>query len=166
MRFRFVAVDSGGRIVRGVLRGDSEQDARESLLADDHFPKSLEAVADDEPVTWASRGRFRARQQAAAAESPRVVAETRLTSLIGVCEGEAVTLRLSSDGAFQVIAGAGVVAASIHVDRLELAAISGFPGRVLRLVTLDGISYDFHAGWVLAQRSARLLLQRLNEQRR
>lgn len=152
MKFRFVAVDGRGRVLRGVMRAESPEDAREIMLAEEVYPKQIEPAEEEEKATWAPRERIKARATGAATwaekkkqEDERPVrAVFRTIGLFGtIGAGQA---GLSDSGAFVFIPASGGEKFTVAAAELEDARVMGFPRRVLRLTLLDGSMHEFTAG--------------------
>ncbi|MCB2155432.1 hypothetical protein KQI84_11135 [bacterium] len=157
MRFRFQAVDSRGRVVREIMRADNEEEAREILLDEELFPKSLEPVGEDEKVTWVARDRVKRRAGEAAARAtetaPRVSgsvphAHTTLhrgnesvQGLLGVREDDTLLFQPDKSNEATIV---------LTPDRVEDAQLSGFPLRQLRVFQLDGELLEFPAGFLFS----------------
>lgn len=168
MKFRFTAIDSGGRVLRGVLRAENEEDARDLLLSEDVFPKSLASVAEEEKTTWAPKKRIKERlanpntwnkQGEGEKEKPiSCVFKTRILSGSGA--GASGQLGLSESGAlvFQNSKEESLFQAT--EAEIELASLCGFPIRVLRVVLLNGKMMEFRAGRIFATSSAKSIAAR------
>lgn len=157
MRFRFQAVDSRGTVVREVMRAESEEEAREILLEEELFPKSLEPVGEDEKVTWASRDRVIRKAGAAAAQItasvPRVGVSVphvhttlhhgseSIQGLLGLSEDDTLLFQPDQANAATVV---------LTPDRVEDARLAGFPLRQLRVFQLDGDLLEFPAGFLFS----------------
>lgn len=160
MKFRCVAVDEGGRIVREVLRADSEEDARELLLGENLFPKQLEPVPEETKVTWVSRRRVqenidKRRVQTGDGETgterPLVFGRTTLLRAGGGTEG---TLSVFAGGEV-VFEPRGGEKRIYRAQDVEAARLGGFPLRRLRLYLLNGELFEFTAGWFVASGAMR-----------
>lgn len=153
MKFRFVAVDGRGRVLRGVMRAENPEDAREIMLAEEVYPKQIEPADEEEKATWAPRERIKARASGAATwaekkkqeEERPVRAVFRTVGLFGTI-GPGLA-GLSDGGSFVFIpekaTGEKFV---VTLWELEDVRVFGFPRRVLRLTLLDGSMHEFTAG--------------------
>lgn len=166
MKLRFAAIDQQGRVIRGVLRADTLEEAREALMGEGIFPKTLDAVDESEKVTWAPRSRIRERLASAqgggfsAGDKPplrdtlfpttRHAASASAPGRLGLAE-DGTTIFQPTDGPEERLTAAD----------LELATAAGFPARRLRLVTLDGRTIEFTAGFLLLNPRARKVLAAL-----
>ncbi len=157
MKYAFQAVDQKGCIVRDVLRAEDEDQAREMLLAEGIFPKSLEPVDDETRVTWTSREWLRHRREEGGAseseddfslpgEGPRGPASMRrgermIGGILGVRPTGEVVFRAKTGTADSVV---------LRPERVEEAKIVGFPVRWLRVYLVDGDLLEFPAGYMLS----------------
>jgi hypothetical protein len=172
MKFQFTAIDQGGRVRRGVLRAEDEDDAREKLLADDIVPKELGPADEDEKVTWAPKSRYKARQATPETwNQPRKESEARpvaaayqttaFTGFSGITNGEA---GLTEDRDFVFVPAGGEETLRLAPEELELALVTGFPRRLLRLTLLSGKMYEFAAGMIFTTPEAKEIARTLSRQ--
>ncbi|CAN5333939.1 hypothetical protein BH09SUM1_BH09SUM1_34090 [soil metagenome] len=162
MKFKFQAIDDAGRVVRGVLRAESAADAREMLLEENCFAKTLDEVGEDEKLTWAPRERIKRRAQEASSHSGSSVDTTirassfQTTAVRGFSESTIGKAGLTEAGAFAFHPrGEGAEPLLIAAEQIEQASVTGFPARVLRIVLLSGKSYEFSAGYFVANSVAK-----------
>ena len=168
MKFQFTAIDSGGRVLRGVLRAENEEDARDLLLSEDVFAKQLEPVDEEEKTTWAPKKRIKERlanpntwskQGEGEKEKPiSCVFNSRILSGFGA--GASGQLGLSESGALVFQNSEGEALFQAAESEIELALVCGFPLRVLRVVLLNGKMLEFSAGRVFATSSAKSIAAR------
>ena len=166
MRYSFQAVDEHGRVTRGVLKAESEEQARELLLDENVFPKQLEPAAEDEKVTWAPTRRIKeqyaARSSAGREEKRPVRAIFETTLLFGTDEaplpGKA-GLTEQDEFVFNPRQGEPF---NFSREEVEVAAIRGFPIRVMRITMLNGRMYEFQAGMIIANGSAKEIARTLS----
>lgn len=157
MKFRVQAIDESGRPREFVVRADSEDAAREALLADAVFPKRIEPADDDEKVTYVSRTKVEERLASARREAgpAPAVAPDRIPHDAPVFR-TAFTDGRSAQAAWLAVPGPGKVMAALGSrdakpivltrDEVEDARLAGFPLRVLRIFALDGRLFEFRAG--------------------
>jgi hypothetical protein len=160
MKLRFQAIDSNGRVVRGVLRAEDDAAARDLMREEGLFAKTLEPVDEEEKVTWSPRNRIKAAMESRtgdSAEARRIVrsafATRALSGVEGAPSGEA---GLSEAGDF-VFSPVGDAAEPLLIRRedAEQAVVSGFPVKTLRITLLSGKMYEFAAGMLLANGGAK-----------
>lgn len=173
MKFHFTAIDEGGRVVRGVLRADDEAGARDALLSENVFAKQLQRADEEEKVTWAPRGRIKARmanaatwnKQKEAADAKPVAAAFRTVVLAGHDVQGAGEAGLSEDGAF-VFVPDGKDAESLRLgpEDLEIVSLVGFPMRVLRLTLVSGRMVELKAGFFVASGAARQIVRHFKKE--
>lgn len=156
MKLRFQAIDEKGRVVRGVLRAESADDARDLLLAENIFAKKLEPAEESEELTWAPKVRREARTSPnAAAAAPKAVrALFDTTAVLGFETDRRGRAGLTETGAL-VFEAAGHDPLVIPAAEVEAATLAGFPRRLLRVTLLSGRMYEFTAGVLFASSSAR-----------
>ncbi len=150
MKLRFQAIDQNGRVVRGVLRADSEAEAREMLLAEEAFPKKFDEVPEDEQVTWVSKTWVKekhARTQARGEENVTLpagvsTATAALNDGTGVYKG-----RFAISGSVLYFETSGLVR-QWPAEKIEDARVTGFPDRWLMVSLLDGSLLEFRAGFI------------------
>lgn len=161
MRWRFKAIDGGGRVVRAVMAAETEEEARELLLGENVFPKRIEPAGEDEKVTWAPKERIKARIAAGQLGTRKtddtkpiraIFDTTCVTGFSAPLQGSA---GLAEDGTF--VFAAGSESLRISPDQVEVAAISGFPRRLLRITLLSGKMYEFVAGFLFAKGASKLV---------
>ena len=154
MKFRFEAIDERGMVLRRVLRAESEEAAREALLAEGVFPKRIAPVGEEEKVSWSPKAAARELQERVhglregpAAGEPEV--RERLT--VSLRRGSEVmrgTLGIRSDNS--VLFDGDGTRIVMERERVETARIAGFPVRVLRVCLLDGDLLEVAAGFLVA----------------
>lgn len=163
VKLHFIAIDGGGRVVRGVLRAESEEEARELMLGENLVARKFEPADENEKVTWAAKGAIKARLAAGSSSGiaersthPEAhVFSTRLLRAAGNVEG---TAGLDAAGDFLFVPKAGgEEMLRVRGEDVEVATIHGFPGRVLRLTLITGRMLDFAAGFLFASGSARAI---------
>lgn len=169
-KFTFNAVDTSGRILRGVLRASGEEEARLLLLENQVHPKQLEEAPEDAEVTWAPKPVRKEDDPAShfykgsgALESPvRMVFPTRL--LDKNIPGPAGSAGLTRSGGFAFQSEENE-AASITIDagEIEIARIEGFFPRVLRIFRLNGRMVEFSVGKLFAHSAAKETMRALNK---
>lgn len=170
MKFQFTAVDSGGRIVRGVMRAENEEEARELLLGEDVFPKKLNEVGEEEKVTWSPKGRIKAKVADAATWNKGaakidsniddlLLTTTAVTGFDRPLQGAA---GLNADGDFVFQPRQDGETLVVRPSELEILSISGFPRRLLRLTLLSGRMYEFTAGLFLSTANAKAIVRQLS----
>jgi hypothetical protein len=157
MRLEFEAVDEKGQVRRGVLEAPSESEARETLLAETLFPKTVRD-AGESPVTWKPRSRVvgaaagAGRSPAFPGEIPSSASKVHTmmhhaggtdTGLLGVGRDGVVYFQADKEGGPRLVFTAAGV---------ETARLVGFPLRMLRVVLLDGGLCEFPAGFLFAGR--------------
>lgn len=154
MKFRFEAIDERGTVMRRVLRAESEEAAREALLAEGVFPKRMEPVGEEEKVSWSPKAAARQLQErvhglreAPGAGEPEV-RERLAVSLRRGNEMLRGTLSIRSDNS--VLFDGDGTRIVMERERVETARIAGFPVRVLRVSMLDGDLLETGAGFVVA----------------
>lgn len=159
MKFRFAAVDQGGRVFRGVLRADSEEHARELFLLEDCVAKQLEPASEDERATWASKRAVVAR----AASAPAAAGEAAILSdrfaavaVSGFPDRDSGEAGLGAGGEF-VFRGAAF-SATIRPEEVERIQLCGFPVRLLEFTLLSGKTMAFRAGILISHASARAIV--------
>ncbi len=161
MKFHFTAIDGNGRVVRGTLRAGNEDNARELLLSENIFSKKLEPADEEEKITWFPRKKILERTAAANAagqtKEQRCVANTFPTTILGGehanHSGEA---GLTEDGDFIfVYTDNKADPIIVSPDQTETIDILGFPTRTLRVTLISGKMYEFNAGLIFANGSAR-----------
>lgn len=166
MRFQFQAIDEHGRVVRGVFSADDEAAARELLVSEHVYPKTLTPADDDAPVTWGPRRRvaeaLEAHRRQARGERPtprRAIFPTRAVAGLGPDhpEGQA-GLDEAGNFVFAPTTGDPLLLSPATIEEARLA---GFPRRLLRITTLDGTIHEFTAGWILATSEARTVAKAL-----
>jgi hypothetical protein len=173
MKFHFTAIDSRGAVMRGVLRAENEDDARDLLLSEDIFAKQLEPAPEDEKVTWSAKGRVKKRladaatwnQQKAQENEEPVAAVFETLALTGYDAPVRGRAGLAESGAFvfqPLLEGKE----RLHLGPadLETVSVSGYPGRVLRLTLVSGRMYEFAAGFFLTRAGAREIQRRLKKE--
>jgi hypothetical protein len=153
MKFRFEAIDERGTVIRHVLRADSEDNARETLLAEGIFPKRIEPAPEDEKVSWSPRAAARQLQQRVHAQGQPNTSEpqTRQTLHATLHRGNQThrgTLTTRSDNS--ILFQSGDFEILIHPDKVETARVAGFPLRTLRIAMLDGELLEFPSGLLFA----------------
>lgn len=161
MKFRFQAIDGQGRVLRGVLRAESEEDARELLLGEEVFPKRLEPAGEDEPVTWAAKGRVKERMKASATGTTAEPAEplppgTPVWDTSRAVAGgwEPCRVAITKPGVL-IVEASGASPLTIRRERVEEARLRGFPFWVLAVTMLDGGLHEFRAGFLFPHPGAR-----------
>ncbi|MEO8376535.1 MAG: hypothetical protein ABI579_02605 [Candidatus Sumerlaeota bacterium] len=167
-RYRFQAIDETGRVVRGVLRADGDDSARDILRDEALFPKTLDAVSEDEKITWSPRNRIKAAAQRPASVArnnapPRIVRAPFDTECLRgfehVAAGEA---GLADDDRF-VFQPKGAAALTISADEVEQVSIAGLLSKRLSIVLVSGKSYEFTAGTIFSKASAKLIASTLSK---
>ncbi len=164
MKFRFAAIDGTGRVLRGVLRAEGEEDARELLLSGDVYAKTLEPADEEEKATWAPRARIMSRHAsagAAAAELRPVAGLFPTRCVAGHGAGSAGEAGFAESGEFVYTQRGGGKPLVVSPGEIEVAALAGFPRRLLRLTLLDGRMIEFDAGFLFASGGARGAVRRL-----
>ncbi len=154
MKFRFEAIDEQGNVLRRVLRAESEEGAREALLAEGIFPKRVEPVAEEEKVSWSPKAAARDLQQRVhglkdrnAASEPDIRERLAATLRRGE-KAHRGSLVIRSDNS--ILFEADELKIEMHRDKVETARIAGFPLRVLRVSMLDGELLEYPAGLIFA----------------
>lgn len=156
MKFRFQAINERATVVRGVLRADDAEHARNLLFGETLFPKSVEEVSEDEKVTWIPRQqvmrRHEERRDGAADGPPRLPVDTRRAPTSLVTGGRGVRGNLGVAPTGEVVFEASGDAAKSRVFRaedIEMVRVSGFPARWLQLFLVNGELVEFPAGFLL-----------------
>lgn len=167
MKLRFQAIDQGGRVVRGVLRAESAEEAREFLTGENLFPKTLNECAGEERVTWAPKSRIKEALAAGGHRDsdspPRIVAASfRTVAVMGFDAHTAGEAGLGEAGDFVFLPDSGAPL-RIAPGELESALVAGFPARVLRLTLINGRMYEFRAGILLAKGGARSIVRAIRK---
>lgn len=164
MKFHFQAIDEKGRVQRGVLRAESAEAARDVLLAENIFAKKLDPADEAETVTWAPKVRRENRGGSAAdsASAKPVRAFFETTALLGFEMPRRGRAGLTEQGAF-VFECSGEPALVLGAADVEAVVLAGFPYRVLRLTLLSGRMYEFAAGLLFANSSAKEALKALRQ---
>lgn len=158
MKYRVQAIDSKGRVVRVVLRAESEDEAREMLLAEELFAKRLDEAPDGEAVTWVSKTWVkdrleRARSGAAAAgESPRIPSAAATAPTTMADGHRAVRGRFAAhDGRIYFEPEGRPQDTRVwQPESIETTRIAGFPARRLCVFLIDGSMVEFAAGFAFA----------------
>jgi hypothetical protein len=166
MRYSFQAIDEQGRVIRGVLRAENEEEARELLLGENVFPKRLEEAEEGVKVTWAPKGRIKAQYEqrgagGSAEEPAKAVRALFSTTLLFGMEGAPVAGRAGLTEQNGFVFEAPGRRLQFAREEVETAAIGGFPGKVLRITLLSGKMFEFRAGVLLAAGSAREIARTL-----
>lgn len=162
MKLHFEAIDGRGRVTRGVLKADSEQDARDRLMAEEIYPKRFTPAADDEPITWAPKVRRTAgTQRGGSADSDlRPVRHCRRVQRLRAGEAPVEgTLGLTEDGRLVFQSADQLV---IEPADVEIANHRGFPQRILEVMLVDGRLLRFTAGTLFASSETSAIAKHLN----
>ncbi len=171
MKFRFRGIDETGSVVRGVLRAEGEEHARELLLGENVFEKGIEPAGEDEKVTWVPRMRILSRAEErpgmqpagardADAQPVRAVFQTR--AVHGYEKPVAGKAGLTEDATFVFSPeGGGAERFVARPEELETVQLAGFPFVVLRLTMLSGRMYEFEAGFLVASGNPRAIRKEL-----
>lgn len=171
MKFRFQGIDGTGSVLRGVMRADTGEHARELLRGEGVFEKKLEPAGEEEKVTWVPRQRILSRAQGttAGADSPsrgedvrpvRALFQTK--ALLGFDKPAEGRAGLTEDGTFVFEPSAREQPRlALPPEELETAHLAGFPARLLRLTLLSGRMYEFTAGFLIASGTARAIQKEL-----
>ena len=157
MKFKFAAIDQTARVVRGVLRAESHEEARDLLMGEQVYPKQLSPVGDSEPVTWVPRTRVLER---ARASSPAVAEQV----LVGPVEVSLGSLSVVTGGTLVLKKAGGEVLRFASSEREEVRVL-GWPVRVLRITMLTGQMYEIRAGLFLTAGWARAVTKALDKAR-
>ncbi|MEQ8822222.1 MAG: hypothetical protein RLY93_18460 [Sumerlaeia bacterium] len=168
MKYEFQAIDSRGTVRRGVLRAESEEEAREFLLGEELFPKTIGPADEECKVTWTPRQRIKRQLEAKSGGGEPARSQGKV-----LAEGAAALLRNGQRavGTLTVTAerelaftprgqGEPVV---LPAEKIEQASFRGFPFRWLVVTTLDGALYEFPAGFLLPGRVYRVAVRTLKE---
>jgi len=155
MKYKFQAIDSQGRVVRGVLSADSEDEAREFLLSEELFGKRFEEVDDSDAVTWAPKKLRMEKHQASVTPSdelkiPEGVKRSETVMHVG---GKSVRGALAIENEDSILfesKDSEEDSRRIEKNRVERAELSGFPARFLRIYMIDGDLIEFSAGFLHA----------------
>lgn len=156
MKFKFAAIDHTARVVRGVLRAESESDARDLLMGEQVYPKQLSPADDAEPVTWVPRTRVLERARAASAPT----ADEKL--LFGPVRVPLGFISITATYAINLTLRTGEVLHFTPAD-LEEVRVLGWPRRFLRITTLTGQMYEIPAGIFLTAGWAQLFIKTLDK---
>lgn len=167
--FRFEAIDSSGQVKRGVLRAGSQKEARLLLLDNEIHPKRLEEAGEGEKVTWAPKRRSREEDPASHFYkgrrdfAPPVRAEVNARILFGEHSGVRGRLGLNGEGAiaFQAADGRPEHCLMVEKGEVEMARLTGFLPRVLRVVRLDGRMHEFAVGGLFAPAGAKEIVKEM-----
>jgi hypothetical protein len=167
-KYRFSAVDTAGQIKRGVLKAASLEEARDLLFDNQVQPKQLVEAGDDEAITWAARPVRREDDPAShfyrkeAKAAPPVRALFPATALGGSLAGKRGRGGLTADGSFAFQAD-GEAPLTVAREDLEVATLSGFLPRILRIIRIDGRMHEFSVGILVAPAGARETRKTLNK---
>ncbi len=172
MKYRFRGIDQTGSVLRGVLRADSEEHARELLLGEGVFEKGIEPAGEEEKVTWVPRQRILSRaEQRPGMDTGGAVTEADARPVRAVFPTRAVhgyesptpgKAGLTEHGVFVFVPEAGGGEKLVAGPReLEMVTLAGFPFVVLRLTLLSGRMYEFEAGFFFAKGNARAIRKEL-----
>ncbi len=169
MKFRFEAIADGGVVTRGVLRAENEDEAREILLGEAVFPKSLEATSEDEKVTWAPaslvkeklekhRQSFEQTEVSFSDDSPKMEV-TCLFGLGGYHRGR-VGVSRSNELVFEP-ASEKVEMFSVKRENVEVVRYMGFFPRRVQVVLLNGKTYEFSCGQLFVSSTMKQIIRRV-----
>ncbi|MCC5875413.1 MAG: hypothetical protein JJU11_04250 [Candidatus Sumerlaeia bacterium] len=169
-KFSFQAVDTEGRIIRGVLKAESSDHARELLFDNQVHPKQLDETDGETKVTWAPKPTRREDNPAShfykgtnTVESPvRETFSARLVTREKAPVPGTAGLTRSSGFAFQSEVDEGA-SMTIAREDIEIARIEGFFPRMLRIFRLNGRMEEFAIGGMFAPASAKETMRTLNK---
>lgn len=166
-RYRFQAIDGTGRVVRGVLRADDAESGRSVLREESLYPKTLEEVSDEEKVTWSPRNRIKAAVHGSAASHGEAVArivraafatecvrgyDKSLVGEVGLADDDRFLFQPKEHGHEPLVISAADV---------EQVSFTGLMTKLLTIVLVSGKSYEFTAGSVFPNSSAKLIASTL-----
>lgn len=169
-KFSFQAVDTEGRIIRGVLKAENADQARDLLFDNQVHPKQIDETDDDAKITWAPKPLRREDNPAShfykgtdTVESP--VRETFTARLITREKAPvAGTAGLTRSGGFAFHSEVDESSSmTIAREDIEIARVEGFFPRMLRIFRLNGRMEEFAVGGLFAPAAAKETMRTLNK---
>lgn len=168
MKFRFQAVNESGNAMRGVMRADSEDDARQRLLAQNIFPKHIEPAPEDEKITWASRSPSEIRPGSSWRHPGPTKVDmpqgTRLLEAVYNQHGSPVRgqLGVTPQGKVGFRSKDGETEFWLEREDVEGVYLRGFPFRQLQIVRVDGDDLLAPAGFLFPAPLPKELLKKFS----
>lgn len=164
MKLRFEAIDGKGRVTRGVLRAESEEDARDLLMAEEIYAKRFEECGEDVPPTWAPKVRRQRGGQAISDAERRPVRHCFATTLrAGALAG---TLGLSESGEAVVFQVGDGDPQRFSIEDIEVATVHGLLSRELTITLNNGRSLVFDAGNIFRSSEASSLARHIQSRKK
>lgn len=166
MKLQFEAIDGKGRVVRGILRAESEEDARDLLMAEEIYAKRLIPCPEEATPTWAPKVRARSSRPVPEAERlpVRHVLQTALRE--AGAAPQPGRLGLTESGEAVVFEPASGDPRRWTIDEIEVATVHGLIVRELTITLNNGRSLVFDGGTVFAASEAGSLAKHIQSRKR
>ncbi len=171
MKARFVAIDEQGRVKRGVLSAENEDEARLALLEDGIYLKKFEAASDDDKVTWVARKKIQQKHQrvqqahtgkSGSEEETPTKLRTETICLFGLESPSNGTIGMAKSGNAVFQSQDQEHRVVLDATEVEVISISGILAKKLRVVLISGKMYEFSAGFIIAKSNIRELCKKLS----
>lgn len=164
MKLRFEAIDGKGRVTRGVLRADSEEEARDLLMAEEIYPKRFEECPEDLAPTWAPKVRRQRGGQSLPDGERRAVRHCFETVLLA--GGVAGKLGLSESGEAVVFETRDGEPQRFPIDDIEVSSVHGLLSRQFTITFNNGKTMVWEAGSIFRGTEAPALVRHIQSRKK